>query len=669
MKSISTRLVAVMLLISLVGMGLIACAGAILLRNSLIEESLERVAQNTAKESERINGWLEAQKSYIQSFAVEASMRDDYSEDALFPVLKAHLAENPQDFDVYLGFPDGHAVFATEFAPNYAGGWSAPKRPWYIDALADTGKSVITDIYTDTQTGELCMTISKAVKKNGQVVGVAAADVLISELKDIVNATSVGDGSYAFMTAADGSILILLDDYPPDENDVFPKLQEIDNGAFAPLWDGMAAEGSKMKFSSIFGEDMYYSANTISASGWKLFTAIPANVVEAPVYNLIMLSAALLLVMMLLSFLMIRIMVKRMIVRPVAALTKAADSLAEGSANIDLAERGDDEIGKLTKSFLSMASCIHQQASATECIAGGDLSKPIPVRSANDVIGNSLNTLNKNLNHFIAGIATASRTVSSGSGQIANSSQTLAQGATEQAATIQELSGTISTMSHQISSIEEKTNETNLVSKQIAENAKKGAEYMNNMISAVDEIGKSSMNISRVIKTIEDIAFQTNILALNAAVEAARAGQHGQGFAVVADEVRMLAGHSAKAVSETTALIEDTISKASEGTKIAKQTSESFRTIIEAIDNNANLSGEVSAAMKQQMGEVLKLDKQTEQVNNVVDANVAISEECAAAAQELSAEAEKLASLVQLFKCADDESGGSESGGQPALLG
>jgi methyl-accepting chemotaxis protein len=619
-----------------------------------MEESLERIAQKTAGEAERIDGWIDAQKSYVKAFAVEAAVRDDRSDESLLRALKAHLAKNPQNFDVYMGFSDGRGLFASGFAPDYAAGWSVTDRPWYKDALGSPENPIVTNLYSDANTAQLCMTVSSAIVRNGAAIGAAAADITIDDLTRIVEETNVGKDSYAFMTDKAGSILLFPNQaYPPDKNDVFPKLQEIEGGRFAPLWEGAAEDGSNMKFEDVSGSDeMYYSVKSISASGWKLYTAIPAGVVEAPIYRLMLISAALLLAVVLLSFISIRTLVRKIIALPIAELTSAADTLAEGNADIVLTKRGNDEIGSLTDAFLRMAACIKEQAVATECIAGGDLTARIPVRSERDVTGNSLSRLNENLNVFISGIAVASRTVSAGSDQIANSAQSLAQGATEQAAAMQELSGTIAEMLRKIGANEEKTSETNTVSKQIAENAKKGAEYMAGMIEAVGEIGISSSNISKVIKTIEDIAFQTNILALNAAVEAARAGHHGKGFAVVADEVRTLAGRSAAAVKETTALIEDTISKASEGAKIANQTSESFRTIIEAIDNNARLVGEVSVAMKEQMTEISLLNNQTGQINSVVDANAAISEECAAAAQQLSAEAEKLALSIRQFHLA-----------------
>jgi len=305
------------------------------------------------------------------------------------------------------------------------------------------------------------------------------------------------------------------------------------------------------------------------------------------------------------------IFISRIISRPVLQMVDAADKLANGDFSITVEARSKDEIGQLAE---------------------------------------YLNRMIEKNNEVLANIASASDQVAAGSKQVSDSSISLSQGATEQASSIEQLTASLEEVSNQT-----KVNAANASqANQLAENAKSSAVAGNNqmqeMLKAMEEINVSSANISKIIKVIDEIAFQTNILALNAAVEAARAGQHGKGFAVVAEEVRNLAARSANAAKETTDLIEGSIKKVEAGTKIAKETADALNEIVTSIEKAAALVSDIAIASNEQATAIEQINQGILQVSQVVQTNSAISEECAAASEELSSQAAVLKEMVGRFK-------------------
>ena len=254
---------------------------------------------------------------------------------------------------------------------------------------------------------------------------------------------------------------------------------------------------------------------------------------------------------------------------------------------------------------------------------------------------------NRRLMKLIDEIKTVSENVSLGAKQISDSSQNLAQGASMQASSIEELNASIDIMHQQVKTAAQIASNTNDLSTNAKENALLGSEEMKKMLLSMEEIQQASTNIAKIMKSIENIAFQTNLLALNAAVEAARAGEHGKGFAVVADEVRSLAGRSQIAAQETNDIIEDTISKVKRGMEVAEKTASTLEVIIADFDSVTDAVRGIAISSSEQNESIGQIVEGISQISTITQSNSAASEETAAASQELDSQSE---TLIALFK-------------------
>ena len=347
---------------------------------------------------------------------------------------------------------------------------------------------------------------------------------------------------------------------------------------------------------------------------------------------------------------LIGILIARVLSKPINEMVEVAEKLALGDVNVDIQVDSQDEIGNLAASFRRMIENIRGQALVAEQIAAGDLTVEVPIRSEEDILGKKLAEIVEINNEVLGNIVSSSEQVAAGSKQVSDSSIALSQGAAEQASSIEELTASIEEISSQTNLNADNAREANNLADEAKTHATEGNREMGQMLRAMEEINESSSNISKIIKVIDEIAFQTNILALNAAVEAARAGQHGKGFAVVAEEVRNLAARSADAARETTEMIEGSIKKTEDGTKIARDTAEALGEIVTDIERVADLVSNIAVASDEQARGIGQINEGIMQVSQVVQTNSATSEESAAASEELSGQAALLQEMVGKFK-------------------
>ncbi len=294
---------------------------------------------------------------------------------------------------------------------------------------------------------------------------------------------------------------------------------------------------------------------------------------------------------------------------------------------------------------------LRQMVDSAQEIANGNLDVEVKIDSRDEVgeLGLAFEKMTDHINEIMTNIDSAAEQVAAGSKQIADSSMGLSQGATEQASSIEQLTASIEEISAQTRLNADHASEANELAELTRTNAVQGNNEMKRMLESMEEINESSANISKIIKVIDEIAFQTNILALNAAVEAARARQHGKGFAVVAEEVRNLAARSADAAKETTRMIEGSIKKVDDGTKIATTTAAALNQIVDDVAKVSGIVENIAAASNEQAIGISQINQGIMQVSEVVQMNSATSEESAAASEELSSQAELLREQAARF--------------------
>ena len=250
------------------------------------------------------------------------------------------------------------------------------------------------------------------------------------------------------------------------------------------------------------------------------------------------------------------------------------------------------------------------------------------IRSIVNIVTNSVRSLFEGTTQVV-----------SASEQISSASVSLAEGASSQASSVEEVSATIEEATASNNQNADNSREANLLAQHSNDVARQGNQQMADLMVAMEKITDSSQKIAKIIKTIDEIAFQTNLLALNAAVEAARAGEYGLGFAVVAEEVKNLAERSANAAKEITGIIEASIDQVKVGTEVANRTKDSFGEILMSIKKTSDLIGEIAISAKEQAEGMNQIATAMGSVDQITQQNASASEETAAAAEELNAQA------------------------------
>ena len=293
-------------------------------------------------------------------------------------------------------------------------------------------------------------------------------------------------------------------------------------------------------------------------------------------------------------------LIRRAISRPLADLTRAVTTVAQGDLTRSFATDRADEIGLLIGEVEGMRKQFQ--------------SIMVNVRSATDSIN------------------TASSEIASGNQDLSARTEQAASNLEETAASMEELTSTVRNSA-------DAARQANQLAATASEIAVRGGQVVGEVVTTMEAINHSSKKISDIIGVIDGIAFQTNILALNAAVEAARAGEQGRGFAVVAGEVRNLAQRSAEAAKEIKGLIGTSVDKVEAGSRLVADAGQTMSEIVGSVQRVSDIIGEITAAAGEQSDGIGQVNVAVNQLDQMTQQNAALVEESAAAAESLKDQA------------------------------
>ena len=477
-------------------------------------------------------------------------------------------------------------------------------------------------------------------------------------LNDIMRSIKMGDGGTAFMVDSNGITIADINSEIVGVEDTIklgdtnPRLRK-----FSAICKKMVAGENGTGTYSYGGVTKVVAYSPVpDTDGWSIGIAAVRNEFLGKFYLALALTVIFVIVF---TFLGIRngIQLGKAVVKPITVSVERLKLLAAGDfhSDVPVPETNDETailMNCLSETIQDLKTVVSDISSHLAELADGNFRITIGEDYKGDfsLISDSFRDIVTSLSGAMKEIDSNAESVQNGSLDLAGASQLLAEGATDQASSIEELTATITDISEKIHINAENAERARVVVEGMNRQVVESNQQMRQNTEAMARIREASDKIAEIIGSIEEIADQTNLLALNASIEAARAGEAGKGFAVVATQVGILAEQSSEAARNTNDLIRNALIAVEDGTRLAKSAADSLLAVVENSKEVNKSITEISEASENQAEAAAQITLGITQIAEVVESNSATSEECAASSEELSGQADLLKELVGRFR-------------------
>ncbi len=513
-------------------------------------------------------------------------------------------------------------------------GFDPTSRPWYKDAIDNKGKVVFGEPYKSASGGSVVVSISKAVEKDGQIVGVVSMDIDLTALSKDLGQIKIGNNGYAMLLDKNGILLA-----HPDE-----KLIGTDTFSKLPVWNEVKSKGTGFTSYEYNGKLKYAVYSKSPLTGWTVVGSMEVNELYKD-YRVMLKMLTIFLVLAGLIALVLSILISKSLSSNIKKIKDVMTKASKGDFTETVQVNTHDEIGSLSKDFNNMITNISTMLKNVEM-------------SSQTVLDTSSN------------LSSMTEQTTASVGQVSKAIDEISQGSVAQASSTQDAASEMGELAVGLERISNSTAEMNNISESTRILSNKGLEIVKFLMNKseetkrttetvseiVDDMSQSTEEINKISDTINQITEQTNLLSLNASIEAARAGEAGRGFAVVADEIRKLAEQSRSSTGEIKRIVEVIKGKSYTAVNAMEQAKSIVIDQDKTVEETIEIFNEIYSSVNDLMNmvhsvkeQVLNINNQKEEVTRQIESISSTSQETAAASQEVSASAEEINATMDEF--------------------
>ena len=561
------------------------------------KEFSKEVEVNIYKKEASINNWINVFYSQIEVLASYCKFEKDYMQ-MLASFKELQMLKRDEIKNIYfieLSKDDG--AFISIYSDNLEH-YNQTTKEWYRGALENISDTYISSPYINTYTGEIVITMSKAVTANSSTIGIVAIDISFTKIFEVL----LQDRENQFFVALDDGRFITH----TDKNLILNQQRNIYTELNATRLNGT-------NYAFYIQKSYWTAVYNMPNLNWLLVGNGNCDSLNKKISTLYFL-----IVIVSIGFLGIQFI---LVVSNITPLSQALDKAIEVIKNM---------------------SNKHFNATFDK--------KLLEKSDQTGVLVNTIQNMQKSIGSSIHFFQESANFINNEIESVSNGSRNLSDRANMQASSLEELSSLIESLSESLNETNIQSNDTKDGAIKVTDAIKVGIESSHKIISSMDEISQSSKKISEMTNLIQSIAFQTNILALNAAVEAARAGEQGKGFAVVASEIRSLAQNVDETSKNITVTINEVLTKIDAGNKAVENSSKILGDVWRLAEDMLSKLTSISERSIRESDSINQINTSIRQLNSITGENNNLAESNANSTIEIKTKIGDMVEQINNFK-------------------